>query len=104
MLPVVAGSDETRRQILIYTLILAPVTLLPSLTGTTGWLYTLATVALDLVFIHHAVRVFRVRDGAEGEQACKKLFFFSTLWLFLIFALVLVERALGIPSFPAVLG
>ncbi len=40
MLPVVAGSDETRRQILIYTLILAPVTLLPSLTGTAGWLYT----------------------------------------------------------------
>jgi heme o synthase len=104
MLPVVAGPDETRRQILIYTLILAPVTLLPSLTGTTGWLYTIAAALLDLVFIHHAVRVFRVRDGADGESACKKLFFFSTLWLFLIFALVLIERALGLPSFPAVFG
>ena len=104
MLPVVAGSDETRRQILIYTLVLAPVTLLPSFTGTTGWLYTIAASALSLVFLYRAVWVYRLRDGVEAEMACKKLFFFSTLWLFLIFALVLVERSLGVPAFAPVLG
>ncbi len=104
MLPVVAGPDETRRQILIYTLVLAPVTLLPSLTGTTGWLYTIAASVLSLVFLYRAVRVYRLRDGVEAETACKKLFFFSTLWLFLIFALVLAERTLGMAAFAPVLG
>ena len=104
MLPVVAGPDETRRQILIYTLILAPLTLLPSLLGVTGLVYTLAASGLGLSFIYYAVQVYRVRDGAEAEAACKKLFAFSTLWLFLIFALILVERAAGVPAFAPVFG
>jgi protoheme IX farnesyltransferase len=104
MLPVVAGSDETRRQILIYTLVLTPVTFFPSLTGTTGMFYTLAAAGLAVMFIYHALRVFRLRDGAEAELACKKLFGFSTLWLFLIFAIILIERALGLPAFAPVFG
>jgi protoheme IX farnesyltransferase len=104
MLPVVAGADATRRQILIYTVILAPVTLLPSLTGTTGLLYTVAATVLSLEFLYRAIQVYRLRDGVEAETACKKLFFHSTLWLFLIFALVLVERILGLPAFAPVFG
>ncbi|WP_373505886.1 heme o synthase [Aestuariivirga sp.] len=104
MLPVVAGPDETRRQILIYTLLLFPITLLPSLTGTTGLFYTVTTAALGVVFIYHAVQVYRLREGVEAETACKKLFGFSTLWLFLVFALILVERGLGLPAFAPVLG
>ena len=104
MLPVVAGADETRRQILIYSLLLAPITLLPSLTGTTGLFYTLANVVLSTVFIYRALQVYRLREGAVAEAACKKLFAFSTLWLFLVFALILIERALGLPAFAPVLG
>jgi heme o synthase len=104
MLPVVAGADETRRQILIYTLILIPVTLSPALTGTVGWLYTLANIALGAIFLWYAVQVYRLREGAEAEAALKTLFKFSTLWLFIVFALILVERALGLPLFAPVLG
>jgi protoheme IX farnesyltransferase len=104
MLPVVAGADETRRQILIYTLILIPVTLSPALTGTVGWLYTLANIALGAMFLWYAVQVYRLREGAEAEAALKTLFKFSTLWLFIVFALILVERALGLPLFAPVLG
>lgn len=104
MLPVVAGADETRRQILIYTLILIPVTLLPALTGTVGLFYTLANVGLGAVFLYYAWRVYRLREGAEAEAACKKLFGFSTLWLFIVFALILAERALGLPLFAPVFG
>ena len=104
MLPVVAGAGETRRQILIYTLLLMPVTLLPALTGTVGMLYTIANIVLGIVFVYHAVRVYRLREGAEAEAACKKLFGFSTLWLFIVFALILAERGLGIPAFAPVLG
>ncbi len=104
MLPVVAGADETRRQILIYTLLLMPVTFLPALTGTVGLLYTLANAGLGAIFVYHAWRVYRVREGAEAEAACKRLFAFSTLWLFIVFALILAERALGIAAFAPVLG
>jgi heme o synthase len=104
MLPVVAGPDETRRQILIYTLILVPVTFLPALLGTTGLLYTVCNAALGVMFIHRAVQVFRKREGTDGEAACKKLFAFSTLWLFLIFSLILIERGLGLASFAPVIG
>jgi len=104
MLPVVAGADETRRQILIYTLILIPVTLLPALIGTVGLFYTLANVGLGAVFLYYAWRVYRLREGAEAEAACKKLFGFSTLWLFIVFALILAERALGLPLFAPVFG
>ena len=104
MLPVVAGPDETRRQILIYALILAPLTLLPPLLGTTGLLYTFAASALSVAFVYYAVQVFRLRDGAAAEKACKKLFAFSILWLFLIFASILAERALGLPAFAPVFG
>lgn len=104
MLPVVAGADETRRQILIYTLILVPVTLLPALTGTVGLLYVLANVALGGIFIWYAWQVFRLRDGDNAEAACKKLFGFSTSWLFIVFALILAERALGIAPFTPVIG
>ncbi|WP_415008199.1 heme o synthase [Aestuariivirga sp.] len=99
MLPVVAGPDETRRQILIYTLIVLPITFLPALTGTVGPLYAIAVALLDAVFLYHAVRVFRLRDGKLAETACKRMFAFSTLWLFLVFALILIERAAGIAPF-----
>ena len=103
MLPVVAGPDETRRQILIYALIVVPVTFLPPLLGVMGLLYTLVAAALGVAFIYHALQVFRLRDGAAAEQACKKMFAFSILWLFLIFAAILAEHALGLAAFAPVL-
>ena len=105
MLPVVAGADETRRQILLYTLLLVPVTLLPALTGTVGWFYTLADIgARRRVPLARLAGLPHCATRAAAEAACKKLFGFSTLWLFLVFALILVERALGLPLFAAVLG
>ncbi len=104
MLPVVAGPDETRKQILIYSLILVAVTFLPSLLGATGLFYSVAAGALGAAFLHYAWQVYRRRDGAAADRACKKLFGFSILWLFLIFASVLVERGLGLAAFPPVIG
>ena len=103
MLPVVAGADETRRQILIYSLLLVPLTFLPSLLGVTGLLYTVSAAALGVAFLYHAVQVYRLREGAAADKACKKLFGFSILWLFLIFGLIIVERGLGLPLFQTVL-
>ena len=104
MLPLVAGTDETRRQILIYSLVLIPLTFLPALLGTAGLFYTCAAAILGALFLFYAVQVYRLRQGQAADRACKKLFGFSIFWLFLIFAAILTERALGVAQFPPVFG
>jgi heme o synthase len=103
MLPNVAGRDETRRQILVYTLVLLPLTFLPAFLGVSGVLYVSGVALLSTVFIYYAINVYRLREGAAADRACKGLFGFSILWLFLVFALIPVERLLGIATFPSVL-
>ena len=89
MLPVVAGDRETRRQILLYTLILAPLGVAPWLLGYTGAIYGIAAVIMGAVML---VLAFRVRAEQHGYTASKQLFAFSILYLFLLFAMLLVDR------------
>jgi protoheme IX farnesyltransferase len=96
MLPNVAGPDETRKQILIYTLALLPVTFLPVFLGVAGLIYGAGAAVLSAVFLFYAISVYRNREGERADRACKKMFGFSILWLFLIFALMPVERLIGV--------
>ncbi len=95
MLPVVAGPDETRRQILIYSFVLAPLGVLPVVLGFAGVVYGVVSMAAGGVFLHSAWRVFRARDSNDGNDAARKLFRFSILYLFLIFAVLLIENIAG---------
>ena len=104
MLPVVAGKTETRRQILIYSAVLIPLSFLPTVLGTAGPLYAGATAILDGMFLYYAIEVHRLREGAAADRAARKLFAFSILWLFLIFAFILAERVLGFAQFQPVFG
>ena len=94
MLPVVAGHDETRRQILIYTLILAPVGLTPSLFGFAGTLYGAVALACGAMMLMLAWRVYRDRKGQAAVSAARKLFAFSLLYVFLLFAALLADYEL----------
>jgi len=91
MLPNVAGDDETRKQILLYSLVLAPAGVAPFALGMTGWLYGAASVVLGALFLVFAWQVYRRREGEAGERAAKHLFAFSVLYLFLLFAVLLIE-------------
>jgi heme o synthase len=104
MMPNVAGADATRRQILLYSLILVPVTFLPSLLGTTGLLYTIVTALLGAAFLWHSFDVFRLREGEPARRACRRLFGFSILYLFAIFAAVIAEHILGVAPFAQLIG
>jgi heme o synthase len=104
MLPVVKGPDATRLQILIYSLILAPVGMLPSVVGVGGTLYTVAASVLGSLFVVMALDCYWQREGEEADRAAKNLFAYSVLYLFLLFAVLLVEQGFGIhggalPSF-----
>jgi protoheme IX farnesyltransferase len=92
MLPVVAGEAETRRQILLYTLLLAPLGVAPWLVGYAGPLYGIVAVATGAALVALALRV---RAERRGYAASKQMFAFSILYLFLLFAMLLVDRLPG---------
>ena len=95
MLPVVAGPDETRRQILLYTLVLAPVGLTPTLLGYAGLVYGAVACLCGAGMLMLAWRVYRDRSGPAAATAAKKLFAFSLLYVFVLFAALLVDNALA---------
>jgi len=90
MLPVVAGRRETKRQILIYTLLLVPLTLAPVALGVSGWFYGAGALLTGLAFVWCAVAVWRADDA--DERPARRMFGYSLLYLFLLFALILAER------------
>jgi heme o synthase len=89
MLPVVAGTSETKRQMLLYTLLLWPASLAPWLLGVASALYGGGALALSALFTGCAVRVWR----DPGDRAARQMFGFSLLYLLLIFSLLLVDHA-----------
>jgi protoheme IX farnesyltransferase len=93
MLPVVAGEVNARRQILRYTIILTPLGLAPWMLGFAGPLYGLTALVAGAVMMVLAWQVFCERRPAD--RASKQLFAFSILYLFLLFAVLLVERGWG---------
>jgi len=96
MMPVVAGDRETRRQILIYTVLLVPVALAPCFIGLSGPLYGAAAAAFSAGFLLHALRDLFDRAGAAGANVpAKRMFAFSILYLFGLFAMLVVDKALG---------
>jgi len=92
MLPVSAGPLETKRQMLVYTLVLWPVALAPSLLGVAGAFYGVGSLILSGLFTGSAVLVWR----DKSERSARRMFAFSLLYLFLIFSLLLLDRAGGI--------
>ena len=94
MLPVVAGADETRRQILLYSLVLVPVGVV-ALAARLCRRWSTARVAIARRRADGGAglaRLSRRAQGASAEPAAKQLFAFSILYLFVLFAALLVER------------
>jgi protoheme IX farnesyltransferase len=91
MLPVVAGARETKRQMLLYTLVLWPVALAPWLLGVAGTVYAAGALLLNAVFTGSAVLVCR----DPTDRSARRMFAFSLLYLFLIFSLLLVDHPSG---------
>jgi protoheme IX farnesyltransferase len=92
MLPVVAGARETKKQMMAYTVVLWPFAVAPFLLGLTGIAYLGLAVVLSVLFTLAAWRVWT----DEGELAAKRMFGFSILYLFLLFAGMLLDRAPGL--------
>jgi heme o synthase len=95
MLPVVAGPRATKRQMLIYTLVLWPCALAPYVLGVAGAVYAAAALMLSATFTGFAIKVLL----DDTHRSAKQMFGFSILYLFLLFALMLIDRApQGVPG------
>ncbi len=97
MLPVVAGARETRRQILLYTIVLVPLTLVPYFLGFSGWLYGSVATVLGAAFLWRAYRVIADRQDTQGNSLtndvpAKAAFKYSIWYLFALFGALAVDR------------
>jgi protoheme IX farnesyltransferase len=96
MLPVVKGKPSTRRHILFYTLLLAPLGVLPAFIGLGGLLYLTVSAGMGLWMLWEAFATFREHDAVK-EPAAKRLFGVSLLYVFVPFAALIAERLLHLP-------
>ena len=97
MLPVVAGAKETRRQILLYTLVLVPLTLLPVALGFSGWIYGVTAALLDAGFLLRVYGVMTDRQDSAGvsltgDVPAKRAFKYSVVYLFALFGALAIDR------------
>jgi protoheme IX farnesyltransferase len=91
MLPVVAGPDATRLQILLYTVVLVAVAFAPWPLGYFDAVYGVTSLVLGAGMLAFAVNVYRHRVGKQAVRATRRLFAFSIVYLFALFATLLLE-------------
>ncbi len=92
MMPNVAGEASTRRQILAYSMLVAPVGVLPFFLGTGGEAYAIVSALLGIGFVYYAWGVYRMPDSDRTMKPAKALFKFSLLYLSGLFATLLIEN------------
>jgi len=93
MMPVVAGERATKNQILIYTIILLPTTLVPVFVGISGALYGAVAIGIGFEFARRVWALWK----EDGITTAKPLFLYSILYLFLVFAAMIVDKAFFLP-------
>jgi protoheme IX farnesyltransferase len=91
MLPIVKGDGETRRQILLYSLLLVPVTVLMALSGALGPFYAVVALVLGAVFVAVAFQLFR--DGSR--LWARRMFMYSNYYLALLFGAMVIDMFVG---------
>jgi protoheme IX farnesyltransferase len=95
MLPVVSGARETKRQILAHSLLLAPTGVTPFLFGYAGPLYGAVACIAGVIMVMRALQLKTALSDTAAHAASKRLFSFSLLYLFTLFAVLLVDHWLG---------
>jgi protoheme IX farnesyltransferase len=119
MMPVVRGVKSTQRQILAYCLVLAPLAVAPAFTGLGGVLYLAVSTVGGLILLALALRLAFVRAPAPGDlrlghkeslydvrpeaRPARDVFAVSIVYLFGLFAALLVERVVGLPPLPSLI-
>lgn len=92
MMPNALGPDRTRVEILVYSVLLAPLGAAPWLMGFASPVYGAVAIIGGAAMIHYAIRVWREREGDAARKASMSLFGVSILYLFALFIVIVVEN------------
>ena len=90
MLPVTHGNDETTRQILLYSYLLLSIVLLSTIALNAGWLYSVVSLGLTVLWLRFAHRLRRTRTIADAMR----LFHYSTVYISVLFIVAAVDAVL----------
>ena len=90
MLPVIKGEAETRRQILLYSLLLLGITLVLFVMGTMSYIYLVGAILLGGGLVYLAVRLWR----DQSKKWARTLFWYSNMYLAAIFAVMVLDRVI----------
>lgn len=101
MLPNVHGETRTRLEILVYSILLAPIGVAPYLLGFASPVYGAVALLLGAALVACAVEVYLRREGDKARRAAMRLFFFSIVYLTLLFMVLVIERLLALSSWLA---
>ena len=96
MMPNVKGPDRTRTEILVYSILLAPLGVAPWLLGFASLVYGMAAIVGGLAMLAGAVRVYRVRTGEVANRVAMQLFAISIFYLFALFGILVAENSTGL--------
>ena len=91
MLPITHGVDYTRRQILLYTIILTVVTILPYVTYMTGLIYLVGAMFLNLFFLYYSLRM----QWDHSDELARKIFRYSIAYLGMLFFFFFLDHYWG---------
>ncbi len=91
MLPVVAGIRETKRQIVFYSVLLVPIGMAPTFIGMSSWVFGVVAGVLGMIFVGLSIAIYR----EQGDRYARHTFAFSILYLFLLFAALIADKAVG---------
>jgi len=96
MLPVVAGEEYTKKNILFYSIILFPITILPFLLGFAGVVNLITAILFGTYYIYLCFKLFRESNKKVYDKIGTRVFVFSIFYLFFIFSTILVDNFLKI--------
>ena len=92
MLPLTSGVENTKKNILVYSILMLPVIILPYLIGFVGNIYLLSSVFLTIYYIYLCYELYNFKKNKFEISKAKKIFSYSILYLFLVFVLFLVDK------------
>ena len=96
MLPITSGVKTTKLNILIYSIILFPISILPSILNYSGYIYLALALGLSGYYVFVSYILFKEKSPRKEKKIATKLFAYSILYLFMIFVSILIDKAIKI--------
>ena len=94
MLPITAGTEKTKLNILIYALLMMPVVIAPYFINLASFFYLTISVILTIYYIYLCYKLFEEKNSKNSNILARKIFVYSIFYLFIVFLILLIDNFL----------